>query len=343
MQFFETAWTLAKNEINSSPHKPVLLQRFLEMVKPVAGTWIDCTFGAGGYSKALIESGADLVIGIDCDPESQIYVKSILDDATNKFKFCLSRFGAFDQLPPIVDMAPVQGVVFDLGASSMQFDHADRGFSFQYDGPLDMRMEKKGVSAAVIVNHASERALAKLFRVFGEEIHNRRIARVIVQSRCDEPITSTSQLATIVEKAIPRRNFRRNHPATKVFQALRIAVNDELRQLAEGLSAAERVLCDGGVLAVVSFHSLEDRIVKRFVRGGIKPTKNRHDPHLSSSEESRFKSINKRPIRPDETEITTNPRSRSAKMRVALRNSNPSIAMNFEQLGVPQLNWQELN
>ena len=324
------------------PHKPVLLQSLLDTVAVVRGTWIDCTFGAGGFSTALVEAGAELVIGIDCDPDTIGRAEALEAKYGGKFRFCLGRFGEFDQFITVSTAAPLQGVVFDLGASSMQFDQAQRGFSLRQDGPLDMRMNKSGLSAADLVNKASESTLAEIFKLLGEASHTRKIAREIIRCRTENPIHSTTQLASVVERIIPVNRKRRIHPATTIFQALRIAVNGELIELAKGLVAAERLLCQGGYLAVISFHSLEDRIVKRFIRGQLMPAANRHSLPMNN-EKPRFRPVNKRPIRPDDNEVVNNPRSRSARLRVAMRTAASNIAMDFNNLGVPQIKGMEFN
>ena len=320
------------------PHNPVLLRSFLEAAAPVCGNWVDCTFGAGGYSAALLQAGAERVIGIDCDPDSASRGRAAEKNSGGRFSFCLGRFGGFDQFPGVSQSVPLQGVVFDLGASSMQFDAAERGFSFRWNGPLDMRMSMNGLSAADIVNRAPESTLAEIFFKLGEERNSRRIASQIVRQRSGGEITATAQLADIVERTAPRRGrgAGRIHPATKVFQALRIAVNDELRQLARGLAAAERALGEGGCLAVVSFHSLEDRIVKRFMRGAALPDTDRHWPAGPVSE-PRFRLVNRRPVRPESDEIAANPRSRSARLRVAVRTAAEPVSMDCGQLGVPRI------
>ncbi len=326
------------SEIQS--HRPVLLRSFLEMAAPLRGTWVDCTFGAGGYSQALCETGAERVIGIDCDPDSVRRGRDAEMKSGGKFRFCCGLFGDFDRISEISEAAPLQGVVFDLGVSSMQFDQAERGFSLKRDGPLDMRMTKTGRSASDIINQASETALSEIFFKLGGERASRRIARHIVRRRTEGRIRSTAELAEIIEKTAPARGFRRIHPATRVFQALRIAVNDELAQLAGGLAAAERSLGEGGRLAVVSFHSLEDRIVKRFMRGAAKSPADGHS-HAGPDGGPRFRAVNRRPVRPDCEETAGNPRARSARMRVAVRTAAEPVPVDYDQLGVPQISGLE--
>ena len=303
---------------------------------PVRGVWVDCTYGAGSYSTALLEAGAERVIGLDCDPETACRARETENNSGGKFTFCQIRFGDFDQHSEIRQSKPLQGVVFDLGVSSMQLDQVQRGFSFMRDGPLDMRMEKSGCSASDIVNEASEPTLADIFFKFGNERASRRIARHIVQFRQKTRITSTAQLAAITEKSSPRSHSSRIHPATRVFQALRIAVNNELEQLARGLAAAERSLGEGGSLAVVSFHSLEDRIVKRFVRGDNSRTEDWYS-RTGPQQQPRFRRVNRRPIEANDAEVAQNPRARSARLRVSVRTATDSRELDFNALGVPRI------
>ncbi|RYE88028.1 MAG: 16S rRNA (cytosine(1402)-N(4))-methyltransferase RsmH, partial [Hyphomicrobiales bacterium] len=264
--------TLASEQ--SSPHVPVLLAEVLAALQPLSGARIvDGTFGAGGYSRALLEAGAS-VIAIDRDPSVAPHVERLSADFPKTFEFIAGEFAALDQLVT----QPVDGVVLDIGVSSMQLDEADRGFSFMREGPLDMRMSGEGDSAADLVNTLEEAELANLLFAYGEERKSRRIAHAVVAARGIEPITTTTQLARLIEKTIGRKPGD-NHPATRSFQALRIAVNAEFDQLVEGLFASERLLDEGGRLAVVTFHSLEDRIAKRFFepeKGG--PAQSRHLP-----------------------------------------------------------------
>ncbi|MEX2520131.1 MAG: 16S rRNA (cytosine(1402)-N(4))-methyltransferase RsmH, partial [Paracoccaceae bacterium] len=261
-------------------HEPVMLAEVLSALDPGReGVFLDGTFGAGGYTVALLEAGAAKVIAVDRDPEAVARGRAWAPAFGGRLDIVE---GCFGDLASLIE-APLVGVVFDIGVSSMQIDVAQRGFSFQKDGPLDMRMSDRGASAADIVNGAAEAALADIFFLYGEERASRRIARAIVQAREDGPINGTLALAALVERCLPRPKPGQPHAATRVFQALRIAVNDELGELARGLSAAEALLVEGGVLAVVSFHSLEDRIVKRFfrLRGGAAPGGSRHAPEVT--------------------------------------------------------------
>ncbi|MEY4696115.1 MAG: hypothetical protein RIT14_543, partial [Pseudomonadota bacterium] len=235
-----------------APHVPVLLRPLLAAVAPVTGVWLDGTFGAGGYARGLLAAGADLVIGVDRDPLALDLAAAWAGDYGDRLRLVAGNFSALDRLAG----QALDGVVLDLGVSSMQLDRAERGFSFQKDGPLDMRMSQDGPSAADLVNTSSEEVLADILYHYGEERASRRIARAIVQERAVAPVTTTLRLAEIVAKCLPRPKPGQSHPATRSFQAIRIAVNTEFSELAEGLAAAERALKPGGRLAVVSFHSL---------------------------------------------------------------------------------------
>ncbi len=319
--------------MTDAPHIPVLLRPLLESVAPVRGLWLDGTFGAGGYTRGLLDAGADRVIGIDRDPLA-------LEMAAGKDwggRVDLVQ-GTFSNLDTLAD-APLDGVVLDLGVSSMQLDLAERGFSFAKDGPLDMRMSQDGQSAADLVNEGAEEQIANILYHYGEERASRRIAGAIVRARTESPITTTLRLAEIVSKCLPRPKPGQSHPATRSFQALRIAVNTEFDQLIEGLLAAERALSPNGKLAVVTFHSLEDRIVKRFFqnRAGQEAQANRYAPAVAEREPPQFTLLTKRAIGPDADELAQNPRSRSAKLRVAMRTNAPAGSVDPASMGVPQL------
>lgn len=315
----------------ASPHIPVLLRPLLAAVAPVSGVWLDGTFGAGGYARGLLDAGADKVIGVDRDP----YAFRLAGPWTDRYgdKIVL-REGVFSRLDQLA-MEPLDGVVLDLGVSSMQIDTPERGFSFQKDGPLDMRMGSEGPGAAEIVNGASEEVIANILFLYGEERASRRIARAIVASR---PITRTLQLAEIVGRCLPRPKPGQSHPATRTFQALRIAVNDEYGELADGLAAAERALKPGGLLAVVTFHSVEDRMVKRFmqVRSGGAAQTNRYAPEAAVVTPA-FTLVTKKAIGPDAQELAENPRARSAKLRVARRTDAPAVTIDPAELGMPMM------
>ncbi|GKY87130.1 16S rRNA (cytosine(1402)-N(4))-methyltransferase RsmH [Sinisalibacter aestuarii] len=316
----------------ASPHIPVLLRPILDAVTPVRGVWVDGTFGAGGYTRGLLDAGADKVIAIDRDPSVFEMAKVWAGDYGDRLALVEGTFSDLDEIAG----APVDGVVLDLGVSSMQLDQPERGFSFLRDGPLDMRMSGKGQSAADLVNTASEEDLADILYHYGEERQARRIARAICRARAEEPIRTTAELVEIVEKQLPRPKPGQSHPATRSFQAIRIAVNDEFGQLAAGLEAAERALKPGGVLAVVTFHSLEDRVVKRYLQlaaseggGG-----SRYAPERAS-ETPRFRLTPKKPFAPDPDELAANPRARSARLRIATRTDAPPEKLDRTRLGLP--------
>lgn len=318
------------------PHIPVLLKPLLDMVAPVKGVWIDGTFGAGGYARALLDAGAARVIGIDRDPDVLSRAAEWAGSYGTRLSIHEGRFGDLDQVAEEYGLEGLDGVVLDIGVSSMQIDEPGRGFSFMADGPLDMRMEQAGPSAADIVNTASEGELADILFQLGEERASRRIAKNIVKARAAGAIQSTRALAEIVERSLPRPKPGQTHPATRSFQALRIAVNDELMELVRGLVAAEAVLKPGGFLAVVTFHSLEDRIVKRFIqaRSGQSPKVNRYQPEMEPTV-STFTPLTRRAVAPDEVELAANPRARSAKLRVARRIDGAPAPVRAGDIGVP--------
>lgn len=319
------------------PHIPVLLAPLLRAVAPVQGHWIDGTFGAGGYTRGLFAAGADHVTGVDRDPLAIEMAAPMQADYGARLTLVQ---GTFSELDAYVD-APVDGVVLDLGVSSMQLDLAERGFSFQRDGPLDMRMSQDGPSAADLVNSADESLLADVLYHYGEERASRRIARAILRTRADAPFETTGQLAKVVESCLPRPKPGQSHPATRSFQALRIAVNDEFGQLAEGLEAAERALAPGGALAVVTFHSMEDRVVKRFfqARSGRGGRANRYAPETETVP-AQFHLKKASAIPPAATELADNPRARSAKLRVGFRTEAPATLVDRSALGLPKLNME---
>ena len=314
-----------------APHIPVLLGPLLQAVAPVVGAWVDGTFGAGGYARGLLDAGADRVIGIDRDPMVFRLAAEWAGRYGKRLELVEGEFADLDRLAG----APVDGVVLDLGVSSMQLDKPERGFSFQKDGPLDMRMGDTGPTAADLVNTASEAALADILYPYGEERAARRIARAIVAARAVAPFATTRGLSEVVERCLPRAKPGQSHPATRSFQAIRIAVNDEFGQLAAGLEAAERALKPGGHLAVVTFHSLEDRVVKRFLqlRSGGEGPGSRHAPARVAADPAFGKSA--KAIAPDAAELAANPRARSAKLRIAVRTEAPPAAVDRTALGLP--------
>jgi 16S rRNA (cytosine1402-N4)-methyltransferase len=318
---------------DTDPHIPVLLRPLLAAVAPVTGTWLDGTFGAGGYTRGLIAAGAETVIAVDRDP---LAFELAAEWAKPYGEQLVMQQGVFSQMDEYA--SDLDGVVLDLGVSSMQLDLAERGFSFMKDGPLDMRMSQSGPSAADLVNNAREATLADILFHYGEERASRRIASAIVRARTEAPITTTLKLAKIVEGCLPRSKPGKSHPATRSFQALRIAVNQEYEELYQGLMASERALKPGGWLAVVSFHSIEDRMVKRFLqdRGGLKGRANRYAPEIET-EPPQFVLKPRKAIGPDDDELAQNPRSRSARLRVAQRTDAPAGSVDARGLGMPQL------
>ncbi|MBT3142949.1 16S rRNA (cytosine(1402)-N(4))-methyltransferase [Phaeobacter gallaeciensis] len=318
---------------DTDSHIPVLLRPLLAAVAPVSGVWLDGTFGAGGYTRGLLAAGADRVIGVDRDPLAFEMAAPWANEYGDRLVMQAGVFSRMDEYAQDLD-----GVVLDLGVSSMQLDLAERGFSFMKDGPLDMRMSQDGVSAADLVNESSEEAIADILFHYGEERASRRIARAIVRERALAPITTTLRLTEIIESCLPRPKFGQSHPATRSFQALRIAVNAEYDELFQGLMAAERALKPGGQLAVVTFHSIEDRMVKRFfqARAGKTGRANRYAPEIAE-EAPQFTLKSRKAIGPDDQELEENPRSRSAKLRVGIRTDAPAGAVDARSIGMPQL------
>lgn len=326
----------------SSPHIPVLLNPILDVVNPVKGRWLDGTFGAGGYTRALLDAGAERVYAIDRDPEVFDRAKDWAADYGDRLVLIKGTFGQLDRLATEHGGVPLNGVVLDIGVSSMQIDQAARGFSFMQDGPLDMRMSQDGMTAADVVNTADEAVLADILYLYGEERASRRIARRIVEARKLTPFVTTKQLTEVIEAALPRPKPGQVHPATRSFQALRIVVNDELGELVRGLVAAEAALGVGGILAVVTFHSLEDRIVKRFMQARSTQARgNRYAPEMAATV-PQFEKISKKAIGPTEQEMAENPRARSAKLRLARRTDAPSGDVDAKALGLPDFDRMRL-
>lgn len=310
----------------SAPHAPVLLAEVIEALAPAPGELIiDATFGAGGYSRALLARGAD-VIGLDRDPTVAPHAAALAADFPDRFRLVQTPFSGLAEAFADSGRPRLDGAVFDIGVSSMQLDQAERGFSFLRDGPLDMRMSGEGPSAADIVNGWDHGPLAHIFKQYGEERQSGRIASAILRRRAEQPFTRTLDLAETIEAAVGGRRGAPIHPATRVFQALRIAVNDELGQLEAGLAAAEAALSPGGRLAVVTFHSLEDRIVKRFLaeRSGHTPGASRHAPAAKAPPPPSFTLQFKGAREAGEAERAANPRARSARLRAAVRTGAPA-------------------
>ncbi|MBS0547048.1 MAG: 16S rRNA (cytosine(1402)-N(4))-methyltransferase RsmH [Proteobacteria bacterium] len=303
-------------------HVPVLLNEVVDALAPRAGgRYLDGTFGAGGYTTAMLDRADCEVIAIDRDPDAIAAGRALAERYAPRLRLIEGRFGDMADLLSAEGVEDVDGVTLDLGVSSMQFDRAERGFSFRNSGPLDMRMEKNGPSAADLVNTAEEADLADIFWRYGEERKSRRVAHAIVERRREQKIETTGELAEIVRRAVGPSARDESDPATRAFQALRIAVNDELGELERGLAAAQSVLAPGGRLAVVSFHSLEDRAVKDFVRArsGRTPSPSRHAPPRGEEQAATLRDLSRKPVLPSDAEIAANPRSRSARLRVAER------------------------
>lgn len=308
-------------------HTPVLLHEVIEALSPKDnGIYIDGTFGRGGYSRALLTTAQTRVFGIDRDPDAVQVGQELAEEFKPRFTILQGPFGAMDVLLAGEQINQVDGIALDIGVSSPQINEAERGFSFQSDGPLDMRMSQSGPTAADIVNKMTERDLADLIYTCGEERHSRRVAKKIIEARSEGPITRTKQLAEIIRRAVPRSNDGID-PATRTFQALRIHVNDELGELRRGLAAAEILLKPQGRLAVVSFHSLEDRVVKEFMRqrSGMSGNVSRHMPaNDDTAPTPTFRLLTRKPQTPSPEELHLNPRAASAKLRVAERTNAPS-------------------
>jgi 16S rRNA (cytosine1402-N4)-methyltransferase len=305
-------------------HIPVLGAPALEFLNVHdGGVYIDATFGAGGYSRAILAKADCKVIGIDRDASALALGAALARAANGRLTLIEDRFSNLDAVAHAAGHDAVDGVVLDVGVSSMQIDTPERGFSFRFDGPLDMRMGGEGPSAADLVNAAGERDLANIIYILGEERHSRSVARAIVRARAKAPVSTTAALADIVASAVRARPGD-IHPATRTFQALRIFVNDELSELAAALVAAERILKPGGRLAVVSFHSLEDRIVKTFlIERSETRAGSRHAPELKRPAPT-FQLLGKKPVTADADEVARNPRARSAKLRAAVRSEAPA-------------------
>lgn len=308
--------------MNAALHLPVMAAEVVAALAPADGEFfVDGTFGGGGYAQALLAAANCRVLGIDRDAQALAAGEALVTAHAGRLELLQGCFGEMDRLLAARQVMAVDGVALDLGVSSMQLDSAERGFSFRADGPLDMRMQATGETAAQVVNGAAETELVDLLRRYGEEPQARRIARAIVRARAERPIERTGQLAELVERAIGRG--QRVHAATRTFQALRIHVNDELGELERGLGAAERLLRPGGRLAVVSFHSLEDRIVKRFLQPD-RDHGSRHLPPRPGRPPPRFEPLFTGVRKPGAGELARNPRARSARLRAARRTAVPA-------------------
>lgn len=311
---------------DAKPHLSVMLPEVLAALDAKSGdVIIDATFGAGGYTRAILATGAE-VIGLDRDPTVQVHADAVKAEFGDRFQLIRTPFGELDEAFAESGKAKLDGVVFDIGVSSMQLDQAERGFSFMRDGPLDMRMADTGETAADIVNTWEHGPLAHIIKLYGEERQSGRIASAILRRRAEQPFTRTLDLADSIEKALGGRRGAPIHPATRTFQALRIAVNDELGELERGMEAAEKTLVEGGRLVVVTFHSLEDRIVKNFLqeRTGNMPGGSRHAPVAVDARQPTFALQFKGAQSATAEESAVNPRARSAKLRAAVRTSAPA-------------------
>ena len=328
--------------MSDQSHIPVMLDEVLTHLAPVGGTleggtYIDGTFGNGGYSRAILAAGGQ-VIGVDRDPTAITKGAALVDEADGALSLVEGRFGELDDHARALGIEKVDGVVLDIGVSSMQLDQAERGFSFRHDGPLDMRMEMAGPSAADVVNTFKKSDLQRIIATLGEEKKAGYVAHAIVNARNEAPIKTTAALAAIAEFAVGKKHDDKIHPATRTFQALRIFVNRELEELGRALMAAENILREGGRLVVVTFHSLEDRIVKRFLRDRAKLSGggSRHMTQVDVSAPT-FKELTRRALGASDAESKINPRARSAKLRAALRLDAEPRALDMRALGVPLL------
>jgi len=320
-------------------HVPVLCDEVIAALAPQDGDLIiDGTFGAGGYSRAILGAAECTVIGVDRDPDALTEARPWAAAYGARLRLVEGMFGALDTVPEPGEQ--VNGVVLDIGVSSMQLDRASRGFSFLRDGALDMRMGQDGPSAADLVNEAEEAVLADILFQYGEERRSRALAKAIVAARAKAPLRTTGDLARVIEAAAPAKKPGHAHPATRAFQALRIAVNNELGELARGLAAAERVLAPGGRLVVVTFHSLEDRIVKRYLKsrsdiGGAGVS--RHAPGPQDGPPPSFETLTRKPVEAGEAELAVNPRARSPRLRAGLRTDAAPRPFEARGLGLPGL------
>ncbi len=331
----------AKVALGLTRHVPVLLPEVIDQLQPRdGGRYIDATFGAGGYTRAILEAARCEVLALDRDPAAIVGGATLAAQFPPRLTLRQSPFGALLD-DAASNAATIDGIVFDLGVSSMQLDEPERGFSFQSDGPLDMRMSgsTSDPSAADVVNSAPESELADILFELGEERRSRAIAAQIVRRRSKKPILRTLDLAEIVAKALGGRGGKGKHPATRTFQALRLHVNDELGELARGLAAAEILLKPGARLVAVTFHSLEDRIIKRFLgeRAQGSAPRSRHLPPAADSRRPSFRIVNHRALRPSEREVAANPRARSAKLRVGERTDAAAWPFDEDALGLPRM------
>lgn len=309
------------------PHQSVLLHEVVEYLDPKDGeVFVDGTFGAGGHSRAILDKANCRVIGIDRDPDTELYARQLLESYLGRFQFVQGEFSRMSGLLKHINVEKVDGILLDLGVSSMQLDQAARGFSFRYDGPLDMRMGQHGITAQQMLHAVTEAELANIIFHYGDERYSRKIAREIVKTRAEKPITSTAQLADIVRRSVNHYDDAIDS-ATRTFQALRIWINDELGELTRFLHTVPSLLAPGGRLVVITFHSLEDKIVKRFFQeySGREFEVNRHFPsqnNQNGAQKPTFRILTPKPIKTSLEECKENPRSRSAKLRAAIKLSS---------------------
>jgi len=321
-------------------HIPVLFDAMLEHLSPQDDEiFVDGTFGAGGYSRGILEQANCKVIGIDQDPNAVREARPLLREFGPRLELVEGAYSEMDQHLSRLGFEQVDGVVLDIGVSSMQLDQAERGFSFRLNGPLDMRMSQAGPTAADLVNGLAEEEIATILWRFGQERKSRQIARAIVDRRAREAFCETSDLAQLIEKVVPKKPKDKIHSATRSFQALRIYLNDELGELLRGLNGATKLLKPGGRLVVVSFHSLEDKIVKAFLRvsSGRVPNRSRHLPDLNEEIAPSFQIINQKGVKARDEEVRVNPRARSAVLRAGIRTENAPQLYDEGQLGLEPL------
>ena len=322
----------------SIDHVPVLISDFKNLFPKITGIWVDGTFGFGGYSNYLLEAGAKKLVVIDLDPDVKGYVDKLETKWPNKIDFYISNFVEIKNILKNLEIQDIDGVLLDIGVSSMQLDKSLRGFSFRNDGPLDMRMSRIGPTASDFINYAEESLISEVIFKYGEETRSKLIAKRIVESRTKFKIDTTFKLSKIIEGVLGIKHGNKKHPATKSFQAIRIAINNELNNLVFGLYSSYKVLKVGGFLAIITFHSLEDRIVKRFFNQVYQINNPLNDlKKFGGVSTPLFEKINKKPIIASDKEIEKNPRSRSAKLRVVKKISNKSILLDLKKLGLPQV------
>ena len=322
----------------SIEHVPVLISDFKNLFPKITGIWVDGTFGFGGYSNYLLEAGAKKLVVIDLDPDVKGYVDKLETKWPNKIDFYISNFVEIKNILKNLEIQDIDGVLFDIGVSSMQLDKSLRGFSFRNDGPLDMRMSRIGPTASDFINYAEESLISEVIFKYGEEKRSKLIAKRIVESRKKFKIDTTNKLSKIIEGVLGIKHGNKKHPATKSFQAIRIAINNELNNLVLGLYSSYNVLKVGGFLAIITFHSIEDRIVKRFFNQVYQINNPLNDlKKFGGVSTPLFEKINKKPIIASDKEIEKNPRSRSAKLRVVRKISDKSILLDFKKLGLPQV------